>query len=282
MKNIPLVILAGYSQKPKILTKLAIGFSYIFNHERYLWDVEKSVMLLKDKSLLEIMLENIEDSKKIDRTVYVVGTENVGRIVEDFKSDSIDVKFVPQGESLGENMALCYDETKTDGHVLFLTSDLPEVHGKDIDEMLDDINFTAPLILSYIKSSTLSGLERRFLSFYDGEQRFRAKESNVVFGNGKVNFLELNKLYNIRKMMNPNNWVKAINMYVGVSGLRGTFQLGKKIVSDLVTKKAVDFNIAISVLGHLINQEVAFYEIKNPVFSEDVDSEQDLQALGYK
>lgn len=303
MEKIPLVILAGYSPKPKLLSKLAIGISYVFNHERYLWDLEKSLMTLRDKegnerSLLEIMLGNVSDSKNIDETVYVVGTEKVKTVVERYNNHSeqkIDFRFVPQGFSLGENMQLAYKAVQEDkqsavnspysGYVLFLTSDLPLVHGKDIDEMLKDVDFSVdtPLILSYIKSATLTNFKRHFFHFFDGKSKFNAKESNLEFGNNEADFVKLNRLYNIRKMLNPNNWVKAVQTYAETSsGLKGIYSIAKKIVSDFVTKKAVDFSMVASIFEHLVEQKVSFYEVKNPVFSMDVDSQQDLEELGYK
>ncbi len=293
---LPLVILAGYSRKPKLQAYLEIICSALFNHEVYLWAEDKNLINLekkgKQKPALEWLIENIENAKKVQRPIHVVGSDEISHIVK--KYDGFN--HVLQSDSIARNMMLGYEVSakefnlKPEDYVLFITSDLLLVNGNSIDTLIGELegflDHKAPLILSYIRRETLGNYKRRFVPFYDdffsnNMSRYYAKESNIMLANSYADLSALDSLYNIRKLMNPPNWLKALRLTAETLGARNTMNLLIRTAVNYFKKRAVSTKMAVVLLTELLHQEFSLYEIKDPAFSMDADSRQDLKAMGF-
>ncbi len=275
---LPLVILAGYSRKPKLQAYLEITCSALFNHEVYLWAEDKNLINLEknreQKPALEWLIGNIENAKKVQPPIHVVGSDEISHIVEKYEG----FNHVLQGDSIAHNMILGYEASarefnlKPEDYVLFITSDLLMVTGNSIDRLVEELegflDHKAPLILSYIRRETLENFKRRFVPFYDDffsndMSRYCAKESNIILANSYADLSALNSLYSIRKLMNPPNWVRALRLTAETLGAGNTLNLLLRTAGNYFKKRAVSTKMAVVLLTKLLHQEFSLYEVKD-------------------
>ena len=289
---LPLVILAGYSPKPKLFGYFNTLYSAVFNRELYIWNTDKNAVELtkqgQTKKALDWLLDSISDAKSILKPIIVVtGLE---------RQSKDEIAYIQQGNSFAENMVRGYevaaDKFQLDkkDYVLFMTSDIITVNSENLDELVEDLepslNDMNPLVISYIKKETLKGFKRRFVWFYDDYftedgHFYKAKESNILAANGYADMLKLDRLYSIRKLLNPHNWIKAFGTSAHATGLSNSIETVLMLFNDFLTKRGISTKRAVSILEALLEQSLSFYEIKSPAFSKDVDSWQDIKRLGF-
>ncbi|HHW73086.1 MAG TPA: NTP transferase domain-containing protein [Firmicutes bacterium] len=121
---------------------------------------------IHDKMMVSYVVEALQDSEYIAKTVVVGPTEIKGALPP-------GVTFVQSGNSLTENIFLAMDHLEKQNNVLMVTCDIPLVHAEAIDDFLErcaelpgDVYY--PLISKEANQQAYPGSQRTYFTLKEG------------------------------------------------------------------------------------------------------------------
>jgi hypothetical protein len=297
----PVVLMAGKDEASKFSEMLDVARAMVWYREFYEFGADKFSKILTDNQTgetmpaLEHVIRHLSHAENVRYPIHIVGNSKAEKLVSRLREDSdfTDLfEFLPQKSTYAQNANLGREKTterfglsETD-YMLFLSADLLRLESTHLDQFIAHAReeMESPLGISYIRKETMEGFRRKYLRVFEDrgliQRRDKVKESNVVVGNGIANLDPLDRLYGMRKMLMPQNWLKLFQLIQETNGT-GTINLASGISRDFLTRGGVRTSRIEEGLPTLLDQDCQLIEVLQKELSLDYDSRKDAKRLGY-